>query len=80
MTDATDQSPATTGVTADYQKTIRVKASPRAVFDALTSVAWRLHRWCGVRVAPPGQALRPEMEPAHTIERWPTSGSARSAG
>jgi uncharacterized protein YndB with AHSA1/START domain len=38
MTDITDRSPATAGATADYQKTIRVKAAPGKLFDALTSV------------------------------------------
>lgn len=48
MTDATDLSPATAGVTADYQKTIRVKASAGAVFDALTSVAGLAAWWVPV--------------------------------
>jgi uncharacterized protein YndB with AHSA1/START domain len=38
MTDITGRSLATTGATADYQKTIRVHGDPEKLFDALTSV------------------------------------------
>src|ERR1700722_13308333 len=48
MTDTTDQSPATAGPTADYQKTIRVKAAPGKLFDALTSVAGLAAWWVPV--------------------------------
>ena len=42
MTDITEQP---TGTPADYQKTIRVKASPDAVFDALTTVSGLTAWW-----------------------------------
>jgi uncharacterized protein YndB with AHSA1/START domain len=48
MTDITDRSPATSEATADYQKTIRVSASPGALFDALTSVVGLAAWWVPV--------------------------------
>ena len=39
MTDSAPSSAATVDTTADYQKTIRVKASPDALFDAVTTVS-----------------------------------------
>jgi uncharacterized protein YndB with AHSA1/START domain len=48
MTDITEQPPATAGTTADYAKTLRVKASPGKLFDALTSVAGLAAWWVPV--------------------------------
>lgn len=48
MTDLSDRSLATAGATADYQKTIHVKASPGKLFDALTSVAGLAGWWVPV--------------------------------
>jgi uncharacterized protein YndB with AHSA1/START domain len=48
MPDITDRSPATAGTTADYQKTIRVNASPGQLFDALTSVVGLAAWWVPV--------------------------------
>jgi uncharacterized protein YndB with AHSA1/START domain len=48
MTETTDQHPATAEANADYQKTIRVKAAPGQLFDALTSVAGLAAWWVPV--------------------------------
>src|SRR5438874_5962482 len=46
MTDITGQPPATpAGASADYQTTIRVKYSPGALFDALTTVSGLAAWW-----------------------------------
>jgi hypothetical protein len=46
MTDITEQPPATpAGASADYQTTIRVKSSPGALFDALTTVSGLAAWW-----------------------------------
>lgn len=54
MTD-TEQPAATPAASADYQTTIRVKASPGALFDALTSVCG-LAAWWVPRVTGSGDA------------------------
>jgi uncharacterized protein YndB with AHSA1/START domain len=48
MTDIADRSRATAGATTDYQKTIRVNASPGQLFDALTGVAGLAAWWVPV--------------------------------
>jgi hypothetical protein len=49
MADITEQPSATpAGASADYQKTIRVKAFPGELFDALTSVSGLAAWWARV--------------------------------
>jgi uncharacterized protein YndB with AHSA1/START domain len=45
MTDTEQPSVTPAGASADYQKTIRVKATPGALFDALTSVSGLAAWW-----------------------------------
>jgi hypothetical protein len=45
MTDTRQLSATPAGASADYQRTIRVKASPGALFDALTSLTGLAAWW-----------------------------------
>jgi hypothetical protein len=77
MTDTEQPSATPAGASADYQKTIRVKASPGELFDALTSVSALVAWW--VPATGSGDA---DGESATTVQHqsWTASRCALAAG